>query len=219
MRNRKRTNFICILATGAALGVILLASFEFGPSIDGRLHSEIGRALAREALSLLPPGGEITVVTRDTEAFPQPALDILLKGFRREVRQAGAIAVTTKSLPLDPLRPVEVPPGDFYELIRRSDDRRVIVSLLGPPALTAEQRGALGSVQPKIVAVCSGNLAEALDLGQLFDSGLLHVALINRPMERSTADTTSRGAMGFDQLYTVVRGDPGISTGSSQASR
>src|SRR5437867_3072757 len=128
MLNRNSTDIVAILAAGTAFAAIFLFSWRFGPAVDRKLHSDIGRVLAKEALSLLRPGGQITVITRDTEAFPQPALDILLKTFQQEIRRAGDIKVGTQFIQLDPLRPVEVPPGDFYELIRRSTAERIIVS-------------------------------------------------------------------------------------------
>lgn len=207
MRNRNSIDIVAILSASAAFATIFLSSWGFGPPVDRKLHSEIGRVLAKEALSLLPRGGQITVITRDTEAFPQPALDTLLNSFEQEVRRAGDITVGTQTIQLDPLRPVEVPPGDFYELIRRSTAERIIVSLLGPPVLTKEQRDALGRVKPKIIAFCSGNLAETLDLNELFSAGLLHVALINRPPSPATGDTPPNHFSTFERLYTVVRAD------------
>src|SRR5437667_3858668 len=126
MRNRISTDIVAILTASTALAAIILSSWEFGPPVDRKLHSEIGRVLAKEALSLLRPGGQITVITRDTEAFPQPALDVLLKTFQQEIRRAGDIKVGIQIVQLDPLRPVEVPPGDFYELIRRSTADRLL---------------------------------------------------------------------------------------------
>ena len=207
MRNRKSTDLVAILIAGTALGLTVLYCRGFGPPVDWKLHSEIGRALAKEAVSLSRPGGQIIVLTRDTEAFRQPALDILLKSFHKEVRRAGDYTIATQSFQLDPLRPVEVPPGDFYELIRRSTSERVIVSLLGPPVLTGEQRAALGRVKPRIIAFCSGNLAETLDLRELFNAGLLHVALINRGGSPAAGNTLPNSSSTFDRLYTVVKGD------------
>jgi hypothetical protein len=217
MRNSTSTNLLAVLTAGAALVAIVLSCCEFGPPVDRKLHAQIGRTLAKEALSLARPGGQITVITRDTESFPQPALDILLKSFHREVRRAGDIPVATQSLQLDPLRPVEVPPGDFYELIRRSTVERIIVSLLGPPVLTKEQRRALGPVRPKIVAICFGNLAETLDLRECFNAGLLHIALVNRRASPGTGDLPPSRPSTFDQLYSIVRADLQTARGFSQA--
>ena len=206
MGKRNATNIAAVLIVGAAFAAIFLSTSEFGPPVDRKLHSEIGRVLAREALSLLRPGGQITVITRDTEAFPQPALDILLNSFEEEIRRGGKIKIGTQLVQLDPVRPVEVPPGDFYELIRRSTADRVIVSLLGPPVLTREQRDALGRVRPKVIAFCSGNLAETLDMSELFEAGLLHVALVNRGASNDAVQVSRSSSISFDRLYTVLRG-------------
>ncbi|MBM3839262.1 MAG: hypothetical protein FJ398_15100 [Verrucomicrobia bacterium] len=114
------------LIASAALAVVVLSSCEFAPRVDRKLHSGIGRALAAEALSLLGHGGQITVITRDTEAFRQPALDLLLASFQREARRAQAAIAGTQLIQADPIRPAEVPSGDFFELIRRTAAGNVI---------------------------------------------------------------------------------------------
>src|SRR6266702_24674 len=100
MLNRHSTDIVAILTAGTAFAAIFLSSWRFGPAVDRKLHSDIGRVLAKEGLSLLRPGGQITVITRDTEAFPQPALDILLKSFQQEVRRGGKITFETQSIQL-----------------------------------------------------------------------------------------------------------------------
>lgn len=216
MRNRKSTETIALLSASAALVTIFLSCHELAPRIDRRLHAEIGKALAKEAISLLGHGGQITVIARDTETFRQPAIDILLESFKREAGRANALIGAIQWVQVDPLRPVEVPPGDFFELIRRSPAGHVIVSLLGPPLLTEEQRTKLGRVKPKIVAFCSGNLPEKIDLNWLFNAGLLHSAVVSRrgpPVAEDKRPTTPKA---FDQLYrTIKAGD--FSTSPSAA--
>ena len=196
---------IALLSAAAASATIFLSSCEFPPRVDRNLHATIGKALAKEALGLLGKGGQITLITRDTEAFPQPALDVLLASFRREVRRAHATIAATQLVQADPLRPVDVPPGDFFELIRRSPSENVIVSLLGPPLLTAEQRDKLGRVKPKVVAFCSGSLAEMIDLRQLFSAGLLHAAVISRPGAPFEADKPPKTPREFGELYGILK--------------
>src|SRR5687767_7849330 len=204
MRNRRSTEIITLLSSAAALVTLFLSSCELPPRTDRKLHASIGKALAKEALRLLGTGGQITVITRDTEAFPQPALDILLASFERAVRREDVIIAEVQSVQADPLRLVDVPPGDFYELIRRSKSGYVIVSLLGPPLLTADQQNKLGRVQPRIVAFCSGTVAETVDLRKLFQAGLLHAAIVNRPASPLAPSGPSKSPHDFDQLYKVV---------------
>jgi len=215
MRNRRSIDTIAILSAAAALVVMVLSSCEFAPRIDRRLHAEIGKALAKEALSLLGAGGQITVITRDTVTFRQPTLDILMKSFQREVRRAGRTIASTQLVQADPLRPADVPAGDFFELIRRSAPQHVIVSLFGPPLLTEEQRNKLGGVKPKIVAFCSGRLVENIDLRQLFNIGLLHAAVVSRQASSITSAASRNPPNAFDQLYQTIKA-PDAST--SQAS-
>jgi hypothetical protein len=204
MRNRTPIDLFAMVVIVAAFVFIGLCSGELAPRFDEKLPAQIGQTLARETLGLLPASGKISVITRDTEAFHQPAMDALFKSFGQEIRRTGARIAVTQSLQLDPLRPVEVPPGDFYELIRKATSEDVVVSFLGPPVLSPEQRAKLGKVKPKIVAFCSGNLAEAADLRELFRADLLHVAVVNRhapPLEGRVAN----GAKTFDQFYTILK--------------
>jgi hypothetical protein len=150
----------------------------------------------------LDKGGQLKVIARDTAAFKQPAADIQLQSFKKEIRRAGVAIAAMQLLQVDPLRPLEVPPGDFFESIRRAPSGSVIVSFMGPPLLSDEQRGELGGAKARIVAFCSGDLADHVDLRALFDQQLLHAAVVSR---RSVADApNSRPAESFDQLYMSV---------------
>jgi hypothetical protein len=199
MRNRKAIDALSLGAIFISAGIIALSLWALPPKVDSQLYSEMGRVLARQALELLPPGGEISVIARDTTVYPQPAMEIALNEFRKEADRAG-IKVTARLIQLDPLRPVEVPPGDFYEAIRRGKPNQVIVSLLGPPVLEPEQRNKLPQGRPKIVALCIGSLAEQSDLQGLFQEGLLHAAIVRKKAPNPPAES-------FEHLYTLLRPD------------
>jgi hypothetical protein len=141
--------------------------------------------MAQQALACLKPGGQITVFARDTAAFKNPATDIQLASFRKVVSQAHAAIRAVHALPVDPLRPLEVPSSDFYEVIKNTPKGSVIASFMGPPVLTPTQRTRLGEIQPAIVAFCSGNLPAVLDLPLLFQQGLLHAAVVERRQPQS----------------------------------
>jgi hypothetical protein len=127
-------------------------------------------------------------------------LDILLEAFKKKVRGASAEIAVVHRLQVDPLRPVQVPPGDFYEFIRRAPPGGVIVSFLGPPLLLQKQRERLGAIKPKIVAFCTGDAGGAVNLEALFSSGLLHAAVVRRPANPNGA----RAPATFDELYATV---------------
>jgi hypothetical protein len=180
--NRRALEIIAVLTTLAAVAVIWLALHELPPRFDRRPHEALGWGIARQALSLLKPGAGLILITRDAQAYPQPAVDVQLASFTKAARDAHATIVAIKRLQLDPLRPAEVPPGDFFELIRRAPAGCVIVSLMGPPNLTAEQFEQLKDVKPKIVAFFPGTPPSSSDLDRWFKSRLLHVAIANRNM-------------------------------------
>jgi hypothetical protein len=132
--------------------------------------------------------------------------------------KAGVTVANTHLIQTAPLRPAEVPPGDFFEILRKAPPGHVIVSLLGPPLLTEEQRLKLGKIQPKVVAFCSGNLRDRIDLRQLFEAGLLHSAIVNRRLNSSESTRPFRGAAAFDSLYEVVREGNPVMTSASDPS-
>jgi hypothetical protein len=99
---------------------------------------------------------------------------------------------------------VSVPPGDFLEWIRKTPQGSVIASFMGPPWLSPIQRSQLGEIKPRIVAFCSGNLAEPTDLRALLKQGLLHAAVVSRPNPLPSS-ATRRGMQGwFDQSYLIL---------------
>lgn len=190
-----------------SLTAITLTFFESPWQRRSPVQDEIGRTLAREAVKHLAPGRRLTVLTRDTATFPQPAADQVLSSFTRETARAGAPVAAIQRFEVDPLRPTQVPPGDFLELMRRSSSGDVIVSLLGPPLLNDEQRALLPAVPGyRIVALCVGPFPDAAGLRQLAAQNVLHVAIVDRPRKVSAGTATSRGqAEGFDTLYTVFQ--------------
>jgi hypothetical protein len=191
-----------VIATIAAAIVSVVAALFFfvtlPPPVDRSLHANIGAALADEAGRLVRPGGKITVICRDMETFPQPAMDVLLKSFKSHTKGAEVITLPVQ---VDPLRPANVPPGDFFELLRKSKAEDVIVSFLGPPMLSADQIVMAGGVRPRIVAFCAGPVAANLDLRSLFDVGLLHAAVVGRSFTKTTADTSRIIPHDFASLY------------------
>ena len=204
MQNHPAINAVAIVAIlGSGLGTWLGTTPRLTQP-DARLQTELGKTLARQAIQLASPNGRIVLVLRDTEAFPNPATDAALEGFTKELQHSGRPEPVLQRMQNDPLRPLQVPGGDFAELIRKGAAGDVIVSFMGPPNLSPEKRALLGPVQAKVIAFCPGSIPEQVDLRQLADAGLLHGAILNRA-------ATGNGAMGprprpdsFDDLYVVA---------------
>ena len=200
MRNRGSIDAFAVAVCLIAIGSAAFSLWHSPPKIDSAIYKEIGRTLAQEAIRALPNGGKIIVITRDTGTYRQPAMEIALKEFRTAAEKSNA-SVTLHPVQLDPLRAVEVPPGDFYEAIRRAKTNDVIVSFLGPPVLEAEQEAKLKGRNPRIIALCTGTMAEQANLTDLCARGLLHAAIVNR----ATIAAGGNAGLTFDQLYSVIR--------------
>lgn len=205
MRDNKIIGALAGLAIAGTWGTAyFMAHGGGGPAFNPQPHEAAGYVLAQQALSLLKPGGQIKVIARDTGTFKNPASDILLNSFRKTIGQAHASIGGLERLQVDPLRPVEVPAGDFFELIRRTPKGSVIVSLMGPPFLSDTQRKQLGEISPAIVAFCSGSLAEQADLHGLFEDGLLQAAVVSRHNPVSAASPPADRQGWFDQWFIAV---------------
>jgi hypothetical protein len=197
----------------ALLGMLAVFG-HWPPRPNGGLHRTIGVNLAKQALALCGSTGQVLVITRDTETFRQPALDLLLDAFQKEIRHTLGKPAAVRRLQVDPLRPVEVPPGDFYELIRRSQPGEVLVSLLGSPLLSREQWDRVRPVRAKIVAFCPGSTLDGADLRRFFDTGLLHAAIVSRPFSTHASEHPQPQPRTFDELYlTMTASDPTPPTG------
>jgi hypothetical protein len=164
-----------------------------GPGVGAGPFEASGRLMAQQALACLTPGGQITLITRDTTTFKNPASDIQLASFRKTIDHAHASIRSLHALQVDPLRPIAVPSSDFCEAIGNTPDGDVIVSFMGPPVLTQADRFRLGDSKPAIIAFCSGSSPELVDLRSLFQQGLLQAAVVDR-----------RGARGSDQSFLIL---------------
>lgn len=204
MRESKVISALAGVALVGAWGLIYFTGHSVIPGLNPKPHEAAGRVLAEQALALLKPGGQVLVIARDTGTFKNPASDILLESFQKTIERAHASIGKLEKLQVDPLRPVEVPAGDFFELIRKTPKGSVIVSLMGPPFLSEPQRKQLTEINPAIVAFCSGSLAEQADLHGLFDEGLLQAAVVSRhsPLSTTASPTDQRGW--FDQWFIAV---------------
>ncbi len=140
----------------------------------------MGEALAAQTAKAIGPGGRITLIAPDIVAFKHPGAEVQLKAFHQALQQAKLSVAATNWIKLNPLYPRRVPPGDFADALRKQSEGDVIVSLLGPPLLTAEQKTRLGEKRPRVVAVCAGDLPLYINLNSLFADNLLHSAIISR---------------------------------------
>lgn len=166
--------FLIVAAWATAVAVLV----PFPPVADSTLPSAAGKAIAGQTISLAKPGSPVFILTPDTQEFPRPAFDVLCRSLEKELRSAHVPISGVRKFELDPLRPVEVPAGDFLEMLRRAPSNTVIVSLLGPPLLSDGQRKEVGKAHPRVVAFCSGSTPTRADLAELCEEGFLDAAVV-----------------------------------------
>lgn len=221
MRNRKVIKAAAVTTLLGSVVLALLGTVEFPPAIDRARHAAIGRAMAREALKNVKPGAGVVAIVRDTAAFAHPESDAQFRAFRDTLRTGGSSIAVIQSIQVDPLRPLEVPPGDFYEQIRKAPAGTAIVSFMGPPNLSAEQRARLGEIRPRILAFCPGALPRRTDLRSLFEAGLLHAALVEQDRSPTVAPGAARPGpdVWFEGHYRFVHAAEAASLPEYDASR
>jgi hypothetical protein len=190
------------LGAVAAIGLGLRGGLP--PRTNPKPHAAVGWVMARQTLELLKPGGQVMVITRDTDTFQNPATDMQLASFQKTLRKANVVPGSVRRLQVDPLRPVEVPAGDFLELVHGAPAGSVIVSFMGLPALSQAQRIRLSEIKPGVIAFCSGRLPDELDLKVLFKEGWLQAAVISRPNPPPASARPSSPQQWFDHLFVAV---------------
>ena len=196
-----------VVGLGSVLGLAFTLSGGCGPHLDPAPFEMVGRALARQAVALRKPGGHVTVITRDTVVFENPASDAQMEGFRKQLGRSGVELDSIQTIQIDPLRPTLVPAGDFFQLIRHAGSGDVLVSFMGPPILSEIQITQLGEVKPAIVAFCSGPARDQVDLRSLFTRGLLKAAVISKRAVAPKPSGTIGEREAFDRQYLEVTSD------------
>jgi hypothetical protein len=204
MRESRPIDIAALALASLVLAVTFLATRGLPLRVDAAAPEASGRFLAREAIRQLEPGGTLAVIVRDTDAFDHPQSRIQFDAFKHVLRRARTPISLVRPIQLDPLRPLEAPPGDFLELIRKATPGSVIVSFMGPPLLPGDLRAQLGAAHPRILAFCPGPIPEQVDLRQLFDAGLLHAALIDRSKPGPGSAQGSDPDRAFERFYRLV---------------
>jgi hypothetical protein len=203
MKNRNAINVLASTAIVATWGWLYVFLHPRPPAIDRRPHEAMGEVLAAEAAKVLEPGARLLVIARDPEPFHVPASAAQMDGFMRALKNAGKSVSTIHKYQQDPLRLVNVPPGDFFELLRRGQPNDVIVSFLGPPVLDHAQLAKLGDKRPRILAVCAGAMPAQVDLKKIFDQKLLFAAVVSRQDAPRRASAGSKQSA-FEQMFKVI---------------
>jgi hypothetical protein len=186
MQDSKIIGTIAVVATlGACASLWLTLGKGFGPPFDPAPHQASGTLVAEQALALLKPGGQITLIARDPGTFKNPACEVQMASFRKVLREHRASLRFVLLLQVDPLRPIRVPETDAVQAIRNTPAGSVIVSFMGPLVISDAPQKKLGEIKPAIVAFCSGTPSALMDLRPLFAQGLLHAAVVEKPGSRS----------------------------------
>lgn len=177
------------------------------PAFEAKPHQALGQVAAEETVKLLGPQGRVILFVRDFKIFDVPATETQCQAFCAAIKAGGKTIAITNLIQLDPLRSTGVPPDGFVDALQRARDGDVIVSLLGPPNLSAAQLQKLKPKQVKVVALCSGNLPRQINLKVLFERQLLNAAILSleRPLPRPAGEAPAR--KWFESFFQVITPD------------
>jgi hypothetical protein len=203
MKNSKSINWVAGAVVVAMAAWLSLFLFPTPPTIDARPHQGLGEVMAGEALKLAEGGARIIVITRDKGSFKLPATEAQMAGCLAALKSAGKTPAAIRTIKVDPLRVVGVPPGEFFEILRQGKENDVIISFLGPPALDAGQMARLGPKRSRIVALCAGTMPARVDLKRLFEQQLLHTAIVSKPDAPAQA-AAGNAPSAFEQMFKVI---------------
>lgn len=200
MRMRQIKIAVSLLLMAVAVALFGFRYYHSTPKIEEPPHLGIGEALAGQ-VTKLGNGGRITLIAPDTAAGKFPGAEVQLRAFHRSLERANLKVAATNLVKLDPNRLVRVPPGDFVDILRKLTDADVVVSLLGPPVLNADQKARLGNGRPKIIAICAGDMPKQVNLKAIFADNLLQAAIVSRPSPGLALPASDGSADWFDHFF------------------
>jgi hypothetical protein len=202
---------LIIVASGVALFLFLRTS---QPVVELRPHYALGKVVAEEALKLAGNQGRLILFAHDPKSFNFPTMKAQLDSFCQQVAKAGGKIASTNLVALDPLRIPSVPVGSFVDRMVRCTPGDVIVSLMGPPALSNDQIRRLGDKQVKVLAVCSGNTPLRANLPRLFAQRQLHTAIVSRAAPSPKPASQSPDRAWFDAFFQIQTSETGANVAS-----
>src|SRR2546428_457782 len=103
MKNDKSKNVVAVLIMVVAWAFLAASLLVFPPGINRKLHQAVGQVLAEETVRLLGAGGKVTVITRDTATYKNPATDAQLSGFKETLKKARVTVAATIASRLNPI--------------------------------------------------------------------------------------------------------------------
>jgi len=204
MRANKIKTLLAVAIIVLAAVICFLRTFEPNPRLNARPQLALGEVLADQAVKLAVGGGRITLIAPDTTLFRHPGAELQLKAFHNALRRAGSSVAATNLIRLNPLALSRVPSGYLVEILRKNNEADVIVSLLSPTELTAEQQARLPEKRPHVIVLCSGGAPLQVNLKNLFDVHVLEVAIISRPAPAPITPSSDSLADWFAAYFQII---------------
>jgi hypothetical protein len=206
-----KQKIILIAALLALAGSGTALFFSQRPAkINLTLDQTVGEVVAGETSKLLNNQGQVVLITQDTSADFNEALDAQAKSFQKALR-------TKRGLTMEAIERIQRPPtnmnrenglskGQFLKVVQDHPNAAAIVSLMGFPQLQAEDIALLNPGKCKYVAVF--NSAVGIDLERLRAQQVMDLAVVARAEVVTPAGTAPRTARDwFDASYSMLKRD------------
>lgn len=174
--------------------------------LAGNVHNIIGEVAVQETIKLIGRDARVVLITADTTALPDSPAASELAGFMAATNQYGRLTVVATPVVITEAtgaKQASVLTGtQFLQLVKQYPDIDVIVSLVGPPELSANQIQAVPRDRPAVVAVLG--LTYRTGLKPLFRADMIQVAIVPRSGRPPAGPRPQTAREWFDYSFQVV---------------
>ena len=198
---------ICVV-----FAAVYVASWQGPPQPVTNLttFTAAGETVAAETLKLLHNRGKIVVLVSNAVESKVPVIAAVLIGFTAAIqKQPGATVVATEPVvgadwQIDGLDK-GISLRRYRAVVQQHPDADVVVSLAGVPLLADAVWKDLPAKRPKFVAVfIAERLTSSARLRKLFTEGVVHLAIIPRPVPPAGAKVAKTAQDRFERLFMVA---------------
>ncbi len=203
--NKTITPLLAILVIAGAVAWIYRSQSGSSQKFDLNPYHALGAGVAEETVKLLGNKGSVVVMSPDTSAFKNAAIDGQLDSFQKTLAKSGLTIAATVKFKLTPMERMAtggaVPRDQFLQVLQSHPNVGAVVLFCAFPPLASQDYDALTKSGAKVV-VASGYVSF---YRKLLEAQVIHLAIVpqfDRPATPGNPPQTLRGW--FEQEFLVI---------------